>query len=253
MSHAPRPHIIDLGRLPYADAYKLQLRHLDEVLQARDAGSPEIGRLLLVEHDAVITISRRQGSRANLLATPELLARLGVATAETDRGGDITYHGPGQLVVYPILDLNFLNLGLHAYMRLLESAVIDACSTWGITADRDPAATGVWVGLATGSGGGAKIAAMGVRVKRWASMHGLSFNVNPDMRHFDLLVPCGLAGRKVTSLATELAARGAKSPSMSEVKERMSSLLASHIERAAVAAAHKRLAVRLTDSPMQTD
>jgi lipoate-protein ligase B len=128
-----------------------------------------------------------------------MLRGAGVAVMQTDRGGDITYHGPGQLVVYPILDLNLLNLGLHDYMRLLEGAVIDACGTLGIRGRRDASATGVWVGDP-----GAKICAMGVRVRRWISMHGLALNVDPDLSHFGLIVPCGLAGRGVTSLRREL-------------------------------------------------
>ena len=199
----------------YAQAYRVQTEQVETVLAARGAGSPVIGCLLLVEHDAVITVSRRPGARANLLASSDTLARLGVGVEATDRGGDITYHGPGQLVVYPILDLNLLNLGLHAYMRMLESIVIDSCAHWGIQGRRDPTATGVWVDR---GGQAAKIAAMGVRVRKWVSMHGLSLNVNPDMSHFDLIVPCGLAGRAVTSVASECRSLGSAPPSMSDAK-----------------------------------
>ena len=137
-----------------------------------------MGRVLLVEHDPVITGSRRPGAGNHLLASHDQLVRLGVELAETDRGGDITYHGPGQLVAYPILDLNRLNLGLHAYMRLLEQAVIDTCSAWGVVCVRDSAATGVWVSR---NGSTGKIGAMGVRGKLWVSMHGLSLHVAPSL------------------------------------------------------------------------
>jgi len=127
---------------------------------------------------------------------------------ETDRGGDITYHGPGQLVAYPILDLNRYGLGLHAYMRLLEQVVIDTVAVWGVVGERDPGATGVWVR-------GRKIAAFGVRVRKWVSMHGLALNVTTILDHFGLVVPCGLVGRGVTSLHGEL---GARCPAMDDVK-----------------------------------
>lgn len=215
------PDIIDLGRLPYAAAYAEQTRRAEQLHAAREnpalrGGAPAAGTILLVEHDPVITISRRQGARANLLATPELLARHGVAIEETDRGGDITYHGPGQLVVYPILDLSLINLGLHGYMRLLEDAVIATCAAFGLAAGREEGATGVWIGGGdAGSGQARKIAAMGVRVRRWVSMHGLALNVTTNLEHFGLIVPCGLVGRPVTSLAKEL---GEACPSMDAVK-----------------------------------
>jgi lipoyl(octanoyl) transferase len=163
----------------------------------------------------VITVSRRPGARTHLLADEARLAREGVTVAETDRGGDITYHGPGQLVVYPIVDLNRLGLGLHAYMRALEGAVIDLCADLGLDAARDPAATGVWIGPS-------KLAAMGVRVRRWVTLHGLALNVTTDLSHFDLIVPCGLAGRGVTSIEREL---GGRCPAMDIVKQELGRLL----------------------------
>jgi lipoyl(octanoyl) transferase len=173
-------------------------------------------------------------------------ARAGVTVAETDRGGDITYHGPGQQVVYPILDLNHLGLRLHQYMRLLEQVVIDTLAHFDIHAERDCGATGVWVPPrgATARGGApprssasedgtldlppppaAKICAMGVRVKRWISMHGLALNVATNLQHFQLIVPCGLAGRPVTSMAALL---GDNCPSMERVRDQ---LRASFVER----------------------
>jgi lipoyl(octanoyl) transferase len=144
---------------------------------------------------------------------------------ETDRGGDITYHGPGQLVAYPILDLNHLNLRLHEYMRLLEGVVIEACATWGVEGHRDEGATGVWVRGEEGQS--AKVCAMGVRVRRWVSMHGLAINVSTDLNHFDLIVACGLAGRSVTSLKALL---GEAAPGMDEVKSVLGSVMRARVE-----------------------
>lgn len=190
----------ELGRLGYARAYEEQQREVERVLGARGRDEPHVGTVLLVEHDPVITVSRRPGVREHLVATPELLAQAGVEVAETDRGGDITYHGPGQIVVYPIVDLNRLRIRLHEYLRLLERSVIDTIGAHGISGRRDPDATGVWVG----DGGGAKIAAIGVRVRKWVTMHGLALNVATDLEHFGLIVPCGLHGRPVTSMEREL-------------------------------------------------
>ncbi len=215
--------VIDAGELSYADGLALQEMHWEEVLAERESGGP-VGRLILLEHvPPVITVSRRKTSREHLIATPQMLAREGVEVHETDRGGDITYHGPGQLVAYPILDLNRLGLNLHAYLRFLEQIVIDTCADFGVTAHRDVCATGVWVGgdpatqteSCPGPAGGAKICAMGVRVRRWVTTHGLALNVSTNLDHFKLIVPCGLIGRPVTSLRQEL---GDACPSMSEAK-----------------------------------
>ncbi|GAB4386950.1 MAG: lipoyl(octanoyl) transferase LipB [Phycisphaerales bacterium] len=206
--------VIDLGRMGYRAAWEEQRRHHAEVLASRENGFARLGRVLLVEHDPVITVTRRPGAMGHLLASPELLARHGVELVETDRGGDITYHGPGQLVAYPIIDLHRAQLRLHAYMRLLEQAVIDAIAGYGVQGWRDPDATGVWV--STGEDRTpAKICAMGVRVSRWVTMHGLALNVTTNLDHFGLIVPCGLAGRGVTSLQAVL---GDACPNMERVK-----------------------------------
>lgn len=222
--------VIDLGRMPYAEAFDLQLAHHAEILESRESPAPILGRLLLVEHDPpVITISRRADARSHLLASESLLARHGVTIAETDRGGDITYHGPGQLVVYPILDLNAFRLGLHDYMRLLEQAVIDTLALDNIPAERDATATGVWV-TSPAFPAPRKIAAMGVRVRRWVSMHGLALNITTNLEHFGLIVPCGLAGRSVTSLQQEFADRARAPdalPLMPEMKTRLTRALTS--------------------------
>lgn len=229
----------DLGRISYEDAYALQLEHVALAQAARETPDDSLGRagaLLLLEHDPpVITISRRPDARSHLLATDEMLARHGVTVRETDRGGDITYHGPGQLVAYPIVDLNAAHLNLHGYMRLLERVVINVCASFGIEdAHRDHCATGVWVGgsppaegEACDASNGAKICAMGVRVKRWVAMHGIALNVSTNLDHFNLIVPCGLPGRPVTSMAKQL---GDRCPSMDEVKRAFASELDRAIE-----------------------
>ncbi len=232
--------VIDLGRMAYAEAYREQCRHVDEVLATREAGRAEMGRVLMVEHPAVITVTRRAGAMGHLLVSREQLVSRGVTLEETDRGGDITYHGPGQIVCYPILDLNTLNLGLHAYMRLLEESVIGTCGEVGIECVRDAGATGVWVRGADG-GAEAKVCAMGVRVRKWVSMHGLALNVSPDLSHFDLIVACGLVGRRVTSLEREWEARGLAGRSMDDVRSVLARRLVAAVrEQADRAAAMRR-------------
>ncbi len=211
--------------MAYDEAYQTQLAWLDRVLAARGQPDPLEAVILTVEHDAVITISRRAGAESHLLATPEMLARAGVTTAQTDRGGDITYHGPGQLVVYPVVDLNRFGLGLHSYMRLLEDVVIAVCGRFGIRVGRDETATGVWT-LDDAGRARAKICAMGVRVKRWISMHGLALNVTTDLSHFDLIVPCGLAGRAVTSMQRELG----EAPPFAAVRDALTGELAARLK-----------------------
>jgi lipoate-protein ligase B len=203
--------------LPYLEAVELQRSLQREVIDARENGGHG-GYLLLVEHSPpVITVSRRAAAGSHLLATAEMLTHAGVQVHQTDRGGDITYHGPGQLVVYPILDLNRLGLRLHGYMRWLEDCVIEVLAQFGVEGHRDPDATGVWVGgQIPDYEGDRKICAMGVRVSRWVSMHGFALNVDPNLSHFNLIVPCGLHGRSVTSMHAEL---GDGCPGMVEVKK----------------------------------
>lgn len=225
----------DLGRMAYAQALALQRRLQQEVTASRIGDEPAtLAHLILVEHDPpVITISRRPGARRHLIASPRQLAAAGVEVVETDRGGDITYHGPGQLVVYPILDLNALGLRLIGYLRFLEEIVIGVLARFGIEGVRDDAATGVWVrpsqeaphdnaalGAASSCGPPdcSKICAIGVRVSRWVTMHGLALNVTTDLDHFNLIVPCGLAGRSVTSMQHQLRSGG---PAINEVKSAM--------------------------------
>ncbi len=176
----------DLGLLPYAEAFERQC----EFVELRKNG--EISdQLLIVEHPHVVTMGRN-GHRENLLAEPELLARSGIAFYETDRGGDVTYHGPGQIVGYPILDLREWKRDVHAYVRAIEQVIIDSLASFGIAAGREAGATGVW----TGEG---KIAAIGVHISRWVTSHGFALNVDTDLNYFRYIVPCGLT-RPVTSM-----------------------------------------------------
>lgn len=206
----------DLGRLPYREAYELQVAARDALMGDRDRPAS----LLLVEHDPpVITVSRRPSAASHLVASAEHLREAGVQVEPTNRGGDITYHGPGQLVVYPILDLRALDLRLHDYMRLLEDAAIRTLARFNVVGRRDQCATGVWVDDARDPEGGAKICAIGIRVSRHITMHGLALNVSTDLAHFDFIVPCGLEGRPVTSLAAMLRQQGIVAvPSMAVVK-----------------------------------
>ncbi|HMN96899.1 MAG TPA: lipoyl(octanoyl) transferase [Phycisphaerales bacterium] len=298
-AHQPieAPEFVDLGQMSYDAALAVQRAALEEAIGVRERGSAREGRslragrpsepgegamaeeatggevdrsasgwpgrILLVEHvPAVITVTRRPEAAGHVLATAASLAARGIELRETDRGGDVTYHGPGQLVVYPLLDLNRLGLRIHGYMRLLEEIVIRVLARFDLQGVRDPAATGVWVesqraeshgadrgwpgaedataGRVTGPPQGlAKICAMGVRVSRWVSMHGLALNVACDLDRYRLIVPCGLAGRAVTSMEAEL---GAAAPAIAAVKAVM-------IEefRAALATLPKRAADSLPD------
>lgn len=201
--------IQDLGRIEYELALEKQREVQRKVIEQRNSDSETPFHLLLLEHDPpVITVSNRPSAKANLVATEQQLLDSNIQVCKTDRGGDITYHGPGQLVGYSICDLNKLSLRVHGYMRFLEGCVMDVLHHFGIEGRRDECATGVWVD-------GEKICAMGVRVSRWVSMHGFALNVTPNLQHFDLIVPCGLVGRRVTSMEKIL---GKQCPSMPQVK-----------------------------------
>lgn len=179
-----------LGRMSYEAALELQ-RSLVEDRKAGRIGD----RLLLVEHPPVLTLGvRGDGGRSHILASEAALSEQGIAVYETGRGGDVTYHGPGQIVGYPILDLRPDRCDVHRYVRDLEEVLIRVCADFGLVAGRVPGLTGVWVG-------NEKIAAIGVRISRWVTSHGFAFNHTTDLRHFGLIVPCGIADRGVTSLA----------------------------------------------------
>ncbi len=201
--------VIDLDMLDYRAAWRRQEEVHAEVL----AGAEEAA--LLVEHPPTITLGRRaEASAAHLRATPAELRNLKVEVVETDRGGDITFHGPGQLVAYPIVRLADHGLSVGAYMRRLQEAVVEAVGAFGVQAHLDPAAPGVWVHDPSLGGAPAKVCAVGVRVRRGITMHGLALNVEPDLGYFDLIDPCGL-GKPVTSLHRLL---HHKAPSIEAVK-----------------------------------
>jgi lipoyl(octanoyl) transferase len=190
--------VVDLGLVEYAAAWELQRR----VVAARKAGAvPDV--LLLCEHPHVITLGRN-GKLANLRASGDLLRQMGVALFETDRGGDITYHGPGQLVGYPILNLAEIRRDVAWYVRSLEEAMIRATAEFGVLARRVAGRTGVWVDIAGDRAGSPheeeKLGAIGVHLSRWVTSHGFAYNVATDLRYFDLIVPCGIAGKRAASL-----------------------------------------------------
>jgi lipoyl(octanoyl) transferase len=195
---------VDLGLIGYGEAYALQKR----IVAARKAGAIE-DVLLLCEHPHVIT-QGRNGKREHLLASENVLRQKGIALYETSRGGDITYHGPGQIVGYPILNLAAIRRDVVWYVRMLEEVMIRATTDYDVTATREPGKTGIWVAarnspqssLRTQSREGApeKLGAIGVHISRWVTSHGFAYNVSTDLRFFDLIVPCGIADRKATSL-----------------------------------------------------
>jgi lipoate-protein ligase B len=182
---------VDLGLVPYLPASEWQHR----LVQARKAGAiPDV--LLLCEHPHVITLGRN-GQRDNLRVNDRLLAQQDVEFHPTDRGGDITYHGPGQIVGYPILDLTDHRRDIRWYVEQLEEVMIRAAADFGVAAKRDAAHRGVWVSTPAGD---EKLAALGVHLSRWITSHGFAFNVSTDLRYFDWIVPCGITGCRATSL-----------------------------------------------------
>ncbi len=192
-----------LERADYAATWALQQRVQRRMIEAKRAEPPERVPhvLLLVEHPHVFTLGK-SGNRAHLLADTATLEARGATFVPVDRGGDITYHGPGQLVAYPILDLERLFTDIHRYLRELEEAVIRTCADYNLEAGRVPGRTGAWIG--PDDRPERKVCAFGIRCSRWVTMHGLALNLNTDLSYFDHIVPCGIADRGVTSLAHEL-------------------------------------------------
>jgi lipoyl(octanoyl) transferase len=182
-----------LGIVPYSEALAMQRALVEE----RRAGRiPDL--LLLLQHPPVITLGvKGDGGRSNITATPDGLARAGIEVHETGRGGDVTYHGPGQVVGYPIIDLRPDRCDVHRYVRDLEDVMIRVCAEYGLNAGRIQGLTGAWIGAE-------KIGAIGVRISRWITSHGFAFNVNTNLQHFQLIVPCGIVDRGVTSLERAL-------------------------------------------------
>lgn len=172
--------VLDLARLDWLRAYNLQ----QEYVARRKEGKGQ-DTLLLVEHPHVVTMGRN-GKESNLLAPPEVLAKAGISYYETNRGGDVTYHGPGQIVGYPIFDLRGWKKDVVAYVRAVEEVLIRVLATYGLSAERKAGMTGVWVD-------GAKVAAIGIHISRWVSSHGFALNHKPDLSYFRYIVPCGLS------------------------------------------------------------
>ena len=229
----------DLGRMGYSECWDLQRSLFDRALNAKrnggakeggeeaaqsaasvaedkanDLGAYEAGWLLLVEHNPVYTLGK-SGKSENMLVSEEYLRSIGAEFFHIDRGGDITFHGPGQVVGYPILDLEQVGIGLREYIDSIEGVVIELCAEYGIVAGRVEGASGVW--LDGGTSRARKICAIGVKSSRYVTMHGFALNVNTDLRYFNHINPCGFADRGVTSLQKELG----REVSMEEVKEKV--------------------------------
>ena len=231
--------IVDLGLISYTAGYALQER----IVAARKVEA--IGDvLLLCEHPHVITLGRN-GKRENLLASDQVLRQKGVEFHSTNRGGDITYHGPGQIVGYPILNLTHMKTDVHWYVRTLEEAMIRASADLGISAFRIGGKTGIWVQAVPKE---EKLAAIGIHISRWVTSHGFAYNVRSDLRYFDLIVPCGISDRKATSLEKLLA----RSVSLSEVKPRLVHHVAELFSLAPRPLSHDQLLTQLAQAEQAT-
>lgn len=209
--------VLDLERGDYSAVLDMQRKIFSGMVETKKRGeTPEVERLLLVEHQPVITLGRH-AHEENLLVDEERLRAEGIEVVRIERGGDITYHGPGQLVAYPLIDLERHHMGVKSYVEFLEEVVIRTLSAYGIKGERVDGATGVWIGK--GTPGERKICAIGVKCSRHCTMHGLALNVNTDLSHFRLINPCGFIDKGVTSMAAELG----KELDIDEVKKVFSS------------------------------
>ncbi len=193
---------IDLGRIGYREAWDYQEKLFGENLKSKSAGLPTRNYLIFCEHDHVYTLGK-SGSENNLLVNNKQLHDHGVTFFKTNRGGDITYHGPGQIVGYPILDLENFGLGVKSYIEKLEKSIILALASFGLKGQQLPGATGVWLDVDV-PGKTRKICAIGVKASRHITMHGFAFNVNTDLKFFEMINPCGFTDKAVTSLEKEL-------------------------------------------------
>ena len=212
--------------MPYAEALELQ-RHL---ARERITGVLPQDVLLLVEHPPVVTLGRASKEK-NLIASPAFLESKGVELFEVERGGDVTFHGLGQLVGYPIIDLKRHRQDLHWYLRKIEEALINALADYDIPAERNPTFTGVWTR-------GKKIASIGVHARDWVTWHGFALNVSTDLSYFDLIVPCGISGVVMTSIAREL---GLENVSVQDVRDRVSAKFAEAFDLTVVVTSHTAL------------
>jgi lipoyl(octanoyl) transferase len=208
--------VVDLGRMSYGEARDAQL----DWVAARQRGERR-DALLVVEHPHVITVGRRQGATGNLIAPGD------VEVVEVERGGDVTYHGPGQLVVYPILALGEGERDLHRFLRNLEEGMIQALARWDIAGTREPGKTGVWVG-----GGTRKIASIGIACRKWITFHGLALNVVTDLAYFGRIQPCGFSASIMTSMGAELGRDVEMRPVEDALVEGLGQTLGRRFERA---------------------
>ncbi|MFL5483978.1 MAG: lipoyl(octanoyl) transferase LipB [Gemmatimonadaceae bacterium] len=210
---------VTLGRLPYAEALELQR----SIARDRISGAIQHDVLLLVEHPPVVTLGRGTKEK-NLVSSPEFLQSKGLELFEVERGGDVTFHGPGQLVGYPIIDLKRHRQDLHWYLRKIEEALINTLADYGIPGERNTAFTGVWTR-------GRKIASIGVHARDWVTWHGFALNVTTDLSYFDLIVPCGIDGVVMTSIAREL---GLENVAQQDVRDRATAKFAEAFDLTAV-------------------
>ena len=206
--------VVDVGTMAFGECWELQQRLFEEAIGEKKAGRTPRQKIILVEHPPVYTLGK-SGKESNLLITEAYLRSIGAEFYHIDRGGDITFHGPGQIVGYPILDLSALGLGLKGYIDAIEGAVIDTMAEWGIRCQRVEGASGVWI--VEPHRPMRKICAVGVKSSRWVTMHGFALNVNTDLGYFRHINPCGFTDRTATSMAEELGGE----ISVERVKERL--------------------------------
>ena len=217
---------VALGRLEYAEALELQRN----IARDRIAGTIPQDVLLLMEHPPVVTMGRASKEK-HLVASPEFLKSKNIELFEVERGGDVTFHGPGQLVGYPIIDLKRHRQDLHWYLRKIEESLINTLADFGIPGERNTAYTGVWTR-------GKKIASIGVHARDWVTWHGFALNVNTDLSYFDLIIPCGIDGVVMTSIAREV---GSEMVSMQDVRDRVSAKFAEAFDLTAVVTSRSTL------------
>ena len=224
--HQPPIIVTDLGRIGYREAWDYQEKLFHENMENKIHGRRTKNYLIFCEHKHVYTLGK-SGSENNLLVNNAQLQKLGVEFFKTNRGGDITYHGPGQIVGYPILDLEPLGLGIKSYIHLLEESIIGVLAAYGLKGERLEGATGVWLDAQT-PGRARKICAIGVRASRHITMHGFAFNVNTDLNFFRMINPCGFTDKSVTSLQHEFGREMDFEAVKERVEEELMSLIVNH-------------------------
>lgn len=225
----PKVIFHDLGLIDYKEAWDFQEKRFEEIIDIKKSNRRNNSQysttsyLLFCEHPHVYTLGK-SGDEKNLLVNEDYLKSRGARFYKINRGGDITYHGPGQIVAYPILDLDNFFTDIHKYLRLLEKAVINTLADYGLKGESSKGETGVW--LDVGRNNARKICALGVRSSRWVTMHGLAFNINCDLSYFRNIIPCGIADKSVTSMQKELG----KELNINEVKHKLKDYLALHFK-----------------------